>query len=269
MKKYLVETSAVPVALGESTTRHCDHFAAATADGELWTSLYVRKEFIARWILSYIRMAFVTDHFKDLAEAQYHLSQDFSIRDVKTQVHAVGVLLQTKGRITSTRVMAKELARLAVGELHKFDKLLKRRTPNSCGCQIGGKEMKIDFNHLFDDLRAFCKSQETVENCDVNRFLGIGKSGLASHLVANKEVETKTTAGGNLAKRLTEQKSIACEACATIGDAVIALEQPRAWCLVHIDHDFEILCTATSRQHKVILSERAVETDVPVVNDPG
>jgi hypothetical protein len=51
-KKYLVETSAVPVALGESTTRHSSHIAEATADGELWTSLYVRKEFIARWILS-------------------------------------------------------------------------------------------------------------------------------------------------------------------------------------------------------------------------
>jgi len=262
-KKYLVETSAVPVALGESTTRHCDHFAEATADGEVWTSLYVRKEFIARWILSYIRMAFVADHFQDLAEAQYHLSQDFSIRDVKTQVHAVGVLLQTKGKITSTRAMAKELARLALGELRKFDKLLKRRTRNACGCQIGGKEMKIDFNNLFDDLRAFCESQGSVENCDVNKFLGIGKIGRASQFVANKEVVTKTTAGRNLAKRLSEQKPIACEACATIGDAVIAPEQPKPWCLVHIDHDFEILCAATSRQRKSILSERAIETDVP------
>ena len=67
--KYFVETSAVPVALGESTQAHCQHFGDATSDGTLHTSIYIRKEFIHRSILDYAEMAFVVDHFSDLSEA--------------------------------------------------------------------------------------------------------------------------------------------------------------------------------------------------------
>lgn len=262
-KKYLIETSAVPVALGESTPLHCRRFTNATADGNLWTSVYIRKEFIARWISYYIRMAFVTDHFRDLADAEFHLSQDFGIRDVKTGLHAVALILQTKGRITSSRGMAKELARLAIGELRKFDRRLKSRTQNQCGCQIGGKELRVDFNHLFDDLRAFLEAQDEAQNCKITRFLGIGRPGRASALIADQTVRTQTKSGAKLAECIANGKPITCAKCATIGDAVIALEQPRNCCLVHIDQDFRLLCAATTREHKEIPSERAADADVP------
>jgi len=72
-KKYLIETSAVSAALGESSSVHCAHFAETTADGSLHTSVYVRKEFILRWITKDIDLAFQIDHFDSVSDALYHL----------------------------------------------------------------------------------------------------------------------------------------------------------------------------------------------------
>ena len=79
-RKYLIDTSAVPVALGESTPSHCNHFADAVADGTCWTSVYIRKEFIHRWVRDYIRMAFTVAHFERVPEALYHLEQALALK---------------------------------------------------------------------------------------------------------------------------------------------------------------------------------------------
>jgi hypothetical protein len=258
-RKYLIETSAVPVALGESTPSHCNHFVDAVADGTCWTSIYIRKEFLARWVCYYVRMAFAVDHFQDLASALYHLEQSFSIRDVKAGQHALAALLQQKGRIENTRTMAKELARLAVGTLRKFDRRFRSRTSNSCGCEIGGKELKVDFNDLFEDLRTFLRLVDTVDDCPINSFLRLGRKGPSASLLNSPDVRQRTKSGENLTKLRAEQKWITCKECRTIGDAVIVLDQSPSWCLVHIDKDFEILCKAAGREHKPIQSERAIE----------
>lgn len=264
-RKYLIETSAVPVALRESTPAHCSHFADAVADGNCWTSIYIRKEFICRWIRSYIRMAFAVDYFQDLPTALYNLEQDFGIRDVKTSLHALAILLERKGSIENSREMAKELARLAIGSLRKFDRRFRSRTSNSCGCKIGGKELRVDFNHLFEDLRAFIDSIKEVDDCPINEFVGVGGNRLAGKLLKGHDVASKTKSGKNLQALHDTGKWITCHRCKTIGDAVIALDQPPSWCLVHIDKDFEILCPAVDRKNKLIQPERAIDNDVPKV----
>jgi len=264
-KKYLVETSAVPVALGGSTPAHCRHFGDAVSDGGLYTSIYIRKEFIRRWIRDCIKMAFMIDHFQDLPSAMHYLNQEFSIRDVKTQNYLLAEMVQEKGAVNSGRDIAKEFARLAIWELRKFDRTFTGRTTNSCKCKIGGKELNVDFNHLFDDLRAFCLSVGVVTDCRVNAFLGLDRSGKASRLLKGEGVED-TKSGKQLARLKANKKWITCKECATIGDAVIALDQPRAWCLVHIDQDFRVLCAATKREHRQILPLRAVEKGVPGVD---
>lgn len=262
-RKYLIETSAVPVALGESTRSHRSHFTDAVADGSCWTSIYVRKEFIHRWIRDYIRMAFTVAHFQRVAEALYHLEQEFGTRAVKTYVHALAAQLQKKGGVDNTRAMAKEIARLAVGKLRTFDRRFRRCPSNSCKCKIGGKDLKVDFNHLFEDLRRFLQSVDTVDDCPVNSFLGLGRQEHAARLLSNPDVEQKTKSGKKLANLHAAGKWITCRQCATIGDAVIVLDQSPSWCLVHIDKDFQILCPAANRMHKLILSERALEKNVP------
>lgn len=262
-RKYLIDTSAVPVALGESTPSHCSHFADTVADGTCWTSIYVRKEFIGRWVRDYIRIACTVAHFETVGNALFHLEQDFRIYALKAYLHGLAEQLQEKGRIHSTKTMAKEFARLAVGKLRKFDRRFRRCPSNSCKCQIGGKELKVDFNHLFEDLRRFLQLVETVDDCPVNSFLGLGHQGPAARLLSTADVGQKTKSGKNLASFHKAAKWITCRECARIGDAVIVLDQSPSWCLVHIDRDFRILCPAANRENKPVLSERAVEKDAP------
>ena len=80
-KKYLIETSAVLVAMGGSTADHRDEFQRTVADGALFTSLYIRKEFIRRWICYLIHLAFYRDQFGNLADAMDHANEAFSIRE--------------------------------------------------------------------------------------------------------------------------------------------------------------------------------------------
>ncbi|HUT94884.1 MAG TPA: hypothetical protein VMY37_35830 [Thermoguttaceae bacterium] len=262
-KKYLIETSAVPAALGESTPAHCARFVEVVADGTCWTSIYIRKEFVRRWIRYYVRMAFCADYYQDLSSALYDLEQDFSIRDVKTGQHALATFLRDKGAVQNGRTLAKELAHFAVVALRKFDHRFQKRTNNSCGCKIGGTELNVDFNHLFDDLRCFLESIDVVADCPINSFLRLNKPGPASRLLSQPDVVEKTKSGEKLAKLRAASRHITCKECQTIGDAVIALDQPPSWCLVHIDKDFCILCKAANREQKLLPSLRAVEKDAP------
>jgi hypothetical protein len=206
----------------------------------------------------------VVDHFSSLSDAMFHLNQDFSSRGVKTKSHAVALLLKEKGCIDNCRSASKEIARLAVTELRKFDRRFRSRIPhNRAGCKIGGKELKVDFNSLFEDLRDFIESQDVVSDCPVNEFLGLSKRGCGALLLEVSDVREHTKAGAELQKLLEKAKWVTCVECAKIGDAVIALEQPNTFCLVHIDRDFKLLCAATGRANKPILLGRAVEQDAP------
>jgi hypothetical protein len=145
-----------------------------------------------------------------------------------------------------------------VVELRKFDRILKARTNNVCGCELGGKELRVDFNHVFEDAREFLEFFQSNPDCGVNSFLRLNSPGRAATLLAAEAV-LKTTSGAILAKYSERREEIDCRRCGSIGDAVIALEQGRPWCLAHIDRDFSILCEARGRTHKPIASLRAAE----------
>ena len=145
-KKYLVETSAVRVALDETTPKHFCHFKEVTEDGDLATSIYIRMEFIRRWIAYYARMALKVDHYGNLSHAISHESESFSPRDLKTLIHLLSRLFAS-GKEVSGRTAGKELVHLAVVTLLKFDRRFRSRVSNSCGCRLGGKEFRPGFQH--------------------------------------------------------------------------------------------------------------------------
>ena len=258
--KYLIETSAVQVAIGGSTAAHREEFRRTVSDGVLFTSLYIRKEFIQRWICYFIDLAFCRDQSASLADAMDHANEAFGIRDVKTLNHFTTWFMREFGSLDS-RTGAKEIARLAVIQLHKFDRLFQSRTGNSCGCAIGGKPLKVDFNDLLGTLGDFVRSFKSDSQCPINEFLGLQKRGRAARLLENDDVRTNTTAGKNLDKLKARNIAIDCVQCRKIGDVVIALDQPSFACLVHIDSAFEILCEAVGRRHTLLPSERAVARD--------
>ncbi len=103
-KDYLVETSAVPVAMGESTPNHCQDLSSATSDGRCCTSIYIRMEFIRRWICDYIDTASKVDHYQTVASAMYHLEQEYKIRSIKARLHLLAAMLQQKGAVRNEAV---------------------------------------------------------------------------------------------------------------------------------------------------------------------
>jgi hypothetical protein len=262
-KRYLIETSAVRAALGETPPQHSRHFEEETRDGGgLSTSVYIRMEFLRRWIRHYANFALQVDHFQNLSHAINYESESFHSRDLKALLHLLAHV-SARERQPTGREAAKEIAHIAVTTLRKFDRRFASYTANSCGCKIGTRAFCPDFNNLFAELREFVRSWCIQDSCKINRFLNLGKPSNASKLLDRTEISDDTSAGKALAELKRKGKAVTCKDCQKIGDIVIALEQQAAWCLVHIDSAFNILCEATGRSHKAIKSVKAVEGDVP------
>lgn len=261
-KKYLVDTSAVRPALGHSTPKHCEHFREQAADGELWTSLYVRMEFIRVWFCEAARLAFSIAHFDDVAQALIYLEQEFSPRRNKATV-AVVAFLQQHGPLRNTRQAAEECASLAIGWLAHFDGVFQRRTQNNCRCQLGGRDVSVDYNHILLDLQAFYVAfQEPVTDCEVNDFLALGRpKGKAQPLLGDQSA-AKLPVVKNLQDLQDKGTHITCKECKTIGDAVIVLDTPPSWSILHTDASFNDLCPPAQREHKHIQSVRAFDKEL-------
>ncbi len=144
--------------------------------------------------------------------------------------------------------------------MKQFDSVFAARVHNLCKCQIGGRTPQVDYNHLLDDLRDFYESFLTpVTDCEVNAFLQLDRRrGRARGLLEDAEVR-KLQVGKRLAALAEENAWVTCKECSTIGDAVIALEQPPSWCLVHLDAAFVQLCRVRGRPNKHIKSVIAIE----------
>jgi hypothetical protein len=268
-QKYLVETSAVRPALGQSTPKHCQHFSSQVADGALFTSLYIRKEFIRRWVCGAARLAFAIAQFGEVEAALYYLEQDFSQRDNKAVIATIAAFLRQIGPLANTAAAAEEVAGLAVRWLALFDSTFPSRTGNTCGCRIGGMILDVDFNSVLDDLNEFYRSfSNPVTNCAVNDFLQLDRlKGRATPLLAD-EGASKLPVIQKLEKYADAQTWVTCKECGPIGDAVVALEQQASWTLVHTDEAFTKLCPVLGRKNKLIPSARALDRDVYRVLNP-
>ncbi len=249
--------------MGQSTPNHCEHFKQETSDGDLYTSFYVRMEFIRRWICEAARLAFSVAHFSSVEGALYYLEQDFRPRQNKAIIATISAFLQQIGPLRSVRAISEECASLAIRWLELFDIVFSRKTANTCGCKIGGLTPDVDFNTLLSDLNEYYKLFLTpVTDCPVNRFLQLDKKNGRSVPLLNDASAKSLPVVETLVKYSDEGAWIACEQCARIGDAVIALEQPGSWTLVHVDKAFDNLCTTLKRNHKKINAARAFDKDL-------
>lgn len=259
---YLVETSAVQPAIGGSTPKHNEHFRRSTADGTLATSIYIRKEYIDRWFLDLVRVATTIAMCDTVAHALVVLEQSFKPRDVKGVLHALSSMLTAQGSVGNTRAAAEEAASAAVIYLRTFDKTFTTRTSNRCGCEIGGLELNVDYNRLLNDLAAFAnKFRQTVEDCQVNRLMRVDKHNGLSKQMVDDESLSDVVAVQQLGKIRAKSKHINCKNCRTIGDAVIAADQPKSVSLVHLDGAFVPLCGMMETDRLGLKSVTAAEAD--------
>jgi hypothetical protein len=261
--KYLTETSAVPAATNASTEAHCRHYADAVRDGQQWSSVYIRKEFIARFFCEAVYMAYYIAQRTIVRDALVLLSQRYSIREIKVDMTVIALLLDRARAMDNPHTAAEEIGRLAINWLKTFDREFRNRIPNACGCRIGNKCPSVDYNTMLKDLNAFYEDfTEPVDDCPVNDFIGIGDhAGKGQALVAEKSTQ-KLDSAKNLAELLMAGSRFVCNDCRKIGDAVIALEQPADVCLVHIDKAYTKFCPFLKRQHKHIKSAIAIDKEV-------
>src|SRR4051794_2850194 len=93
-KKYLIDTSSVRAATRDSTTAQSRHFDELTEGGALWTSTYIRMEFIRVWICQCALAAFTIAQCSTVSDALVILEQDFSPRKVKALVAMIATFLR-------------------------------------------------------------------------------------------------------------------------------------------------------------------------------
>jgi hypothetical protein len=262
-KKYLIESSTVRSALGESTPDHMEMFAQATRGGTLWTSVYIRMEYIRRRFCDDAHMAFKFAMCSDVSTALIVLEQSFKPRDVKGALASVALFLRERGAMSNSRHAAEELASLAIRRIERFDDVFPKRINNTCKCEIGGMTPAgLDYNNLLDDLHRFYQSfNAPVQKCEVNAFLGLNKPGGRVQKLVSDERVLKLPLGKKLAKFRNDKTWITCKECAQIGDVVIALEQPGSWCLVHVDNSVNELSRCLKWDHVPLKSISALEKE--------
>ena len=258
-KKYLIETSAVRSALAESTRAHCLYFAEEVQDGDLWTSTYIRMEYIRLWVCQMIEIALTIDQSTDVADALYLLEQEFSIRKVKADIASIANYVRQNGSISNSRSAAEDIGSAAVQKLRRFDTVFRSRINSRSGCRKGTRDLQVDYNRLLLDLHKFHESfREPVTDCEVTAWLRLQNP----ESQAAKLISHARTAGLPIVKHLAEirdsAKPMTCTGCAAIGDIIIALEQPRGTVLVHIDGVFNNLCESVNRPHKHLKSVPAI-----------
>ncbi|MCC6559196.1 MAG: hypothetical protein IT372_40235 [Polyangiaceae bacterium] len=91
-RKLLVESSAVPAAIGRTTEAHRALFDEISRDAELHASVYIRKELLRRWLVDYVHLTQVIARSPSVADALRRLSNDFSGRAKGSYMNALADL---------------------------------------------------------------------------------------------------------------------------------------------------------------------------------
>lgn len=243
--KYLIETSAVRAAVGPTTTRQREHFEEVVDDGTLFTSVYIRMEFIRRWICTCIYAALVVAQCRSVSEALIILEQDFSSRNVKADLAVISEHLTRLGVLQDQQSASEELGRTAVEWLRRFDKVFRSRITNKSNCKRGGRELDVDFNTLLSDLHRFYESfVDPVTDCEINRFLNLSNANSEASKLLNSVTDREVPSCKHLRKYQQSKKWITCKECERIGDSAISLELSRSWHLIYLDGAFNHLCAA-------------------------
>lgn len=263
--KVLVDTSAVPAALGQVPQRQREQFKSITEQCQLFSSVYVRMESIRRFVRSYIRIAVRIAQFKSVSDALVHLEQDFGIRDVKATVRVMSEVLRRQGALSDCDVAAEEIGRLAVLWLAEFDAVFSSQINNVSKCQIGGMNLEVDFNCLLDDLQRFYADfSEPVLDCEINEYL---RKSRRARKVRNDAACSKLSPVAAFNEIVTDSKHIDCKTCSKIGDMVISLEVPQSMGIAHVDASYDALCAAQQLASFKIPSERSLYSEADLANN--
>lgn len=265
--RYLIESSIVRSVIGVGSKAQAALVANQVGANRMSSSTYLRMEFVRGAICPMAEMAAVIRNSDSIKYAMNFLSNTFKVRNAKIYVVVAGILLE-KSIPRTPKAWAETVASEAIKWLRRFDAKLKDRTRNYCACERGGWTFEIDYNRLLNELSMAClEFKEPVANCGVNRFLDLGNSkSEASQLIA-KIPPKGVLAVDELRELQKAQMVISCGECKKIGDAIIALEQPRSVHLLYSDKAFDTLIAATgttgTKVPSPVAAERAANPRLP------
>lgn len=262
--KYLIETSAVLGALGYSTKKHNEYVEQELLDGSKYSSVYIRKEVIGRFICDIIELAVKIEMCPSAGDAVIYTSQKWG-RKSKIGLMIIGWIVNSGKKFENSHEMAFEVANIAFEMLELFDIKFEAKIQNKCGCSKGKLPLNVDFRNGISELNDF-RTEFLIdcENCPVNDFVQIGKDkGRLAALVGDPKLQANAAIRNaihtNLTQVIKSGQPLTCKSCNRIGDAIIAMEQPNSWKLVHVDHSFNTLCDYYKRPHKLLLSSLSFE----------
>jgi hypothetical protein len=232
------------------------------------TTLYLRMEFLRRWIVTGIEIYHYARRRKcSISQAITWYEQKFSTREVKITLDWAARYIQSvlddppSEPVERWGWIVLEMART-------YDMLLGKvseRVVTGCSrgrVQFNSSDMTLheilsDFHERFGGTDHTCRLSEAVgspelqpafamiANCDVSAYPIRSQKGLAQLRDNVRELQGK-------------DRVLTCNDCARIGDLLIALEQPPSWILYHVDDIFDALCAAFDRRHVKVRSIAAV-----------
>lgn len=266
---YLVETSAVPAAVGRTTSSHRRKLEETTEGARLASSTYIRKEWLRRWFVDYVYAAQVFEASRSVEDAWRLLAQRFSGRERAVYLNLLADLNLCRDHAAdpaNTRQVARKIAELALQLVWDFDDLFGLRITNASCCKIGDLQPPLDGNRLLASLAEFCQVFcEPVTNCEVNGFLDFANDKSTIRTIIDSELVARNK---KFAEPLTtfqrNRVHITCRECGRIGDAIITAEHAAQvdaddYCLLHVDNAFDRYCDSLNIKHQKLPAPMAIE----------
>lgn len=275
MEKALFDTSCVHSVLAPDLEPSVvEQIPCPSKSCKYFTSMYLRMEFLRRWIITGIEVYARADRTKDLPETLIWFSHRFGSRENK-------IVLQWSAHNTKsfqedpTGEPVQRFGWLVLTMALLYDQIFKKFVQLKTGCKRG--LLTIDPNSptmrkaLFDFYERFTSPEHT---CKLGSLLKIkrGFPKLRRLLAANARDYPRESRRSlkNLQEKLREfvdsKKTPTCQDCHTIADILVALEQPPKATLYHIDHSFLAICPILKHKHKRLRSVLASAPGIPTIS---
>jgi len=275
MEKALFETSCVHAVIAPDLEPSVsEKIPRPSKSCKYLTSMYLRMEFLRRWIITGIEVYARADRTKDLPETLTWFSHRFGSRENK-------IVLQWSAHNTKsfqedpTGEPVQRFGWLVLSLALYYDQIFKTFVQPRTGCKRGlltidlssptMRKALFDFHERFTSPEHTCKLESLLKICK-------GFPKLRRLLVADPRDYPKESRMSlrklqkNLKGFVEEKKTPTCQDCYTIADILVALEQPPKATLYHIDHSFSAVCPILKHRHKRLRSVLASAPGIPTIS---
>lgn len=261
---YADTSILIPLLLAPTDYR--EYVKAATGTSQPYYTAYNVMEFknavLCRCIALY--SVVTMPQYKTTQDAFYYFGQRFKKeRDNILLISILGSILLRR-KVDLNNPAHKELALSEIWRVVKELHRAFRSTFIDCGedrtrCLRARVELNFDAEDVQQEVERFvqafsmtnyrpkCRVDHLVEDrCKEEALRFVEEAAV----VKGREADGFRAQAKRVDKVLNGTASKTCQQCASMGDAVIALQAPRQMMLDHTDRSFDYLCPATKQQHR-------------------